>query len=114
MRVEHPDRPNFNRAGARRGNASGQLNRIIQIRSVDQVEAAELLLGLGERAVGRRDFSLPNPHSGGGLGSLLRFASDVFTVLLESLGQCAVFPHHRFHLLLWHRSPLAFFVIDQA
>jgi len=70
MRVEHPDRPDLNRASPRRGNARGHLYGFVQVCCVDQVEASELFLGLCEGAVGGGNFALADPHCRGGLGGL--------------------------------------------
>src|SRR5256885_1384865 len=50
--AEVDDRPHLDAAGARRRDPAGDLQRLVQVLGLDQVEPAELLLGLGERAVG--------------------------------------------------------------
>ena len=41
------------------------LDRLVEVLAVDQVEAADLLLGLRERAVGGEDLAVADPHGGG-------------------------------------------------
>ena len=83
MRLELHDRPNLDRAGPRRRNASGDLDGFVQVLRVDQVVTSELFLGLGKRAVGGGDFALPDANRRGGLRRLQRVAADVLAALLD-------------------------------
>ena len=55
--------------------------------SFDQVVAAELLLGLGERAVGGGNLAIPDPDGRGGVRRLERVAADIVAALLDVLGE---------------------------
>src|SRR5256886_3086958 len=60
------DRPYlYGAPGARRGNARGQLDRGVEVVGLVEVVAAELLLGLGERAVGGQRLAVLDAHGGG-------------------------------------------------
>src|SRR5256885_2068079 len=61
------DRPYlYGAPGARRGNARGQLDRGVEVVGLVEVVAAELLLGLGERAVGGQRLAVLDAHGGRG------------------------------------------------
>ena len=47
------------------GDLRRDLDRLVEVLAVDEVEAAHLLLGLGEGAVGRQDLAVAHAHGGG-------------------------------------------------
>src|SRR5215470_16081850 len=53
--VERHDRPHLDAAEARRRNLRSDLDRVVQVLGVDHIKPAQLLLRLGEGAVGGRD-----------------------------------------------------------
>src|SRR4029079_1335809 len=55
-------RADLDRAELRTRDPLGELGRFIEILGLDQVEAAELLAGLGERAVGGRHLAAAHAH----------------------------------------------------
>src|SRR5689334_16771048 len=65
-------RPYLDAADARGRDPGGEVDRLVQVAGVDQVEARELLLGLGERTVGERQPAVADAHGGGGLDGLER------------------------------------------
>ena len=57
-----PDRPHFDRPEPRAGDLRRDLDRLVEILAVDDVVAADLLLGLGERTVGGEHLAVAHPH----------------------------------------------------
>src|SRR5215469_17045566 len=94
MSVEHPDRPHLDAAEPRWAQLA-DLQRVVQVARLDQVVAADGLLGLDERAVG--DYVAAN--RGGRAGRLQRPALDDLPALFRDLlGEA----HVRLHHLLEH------------
>ena len=69
------------------GILDADLDRLVQVPGLDQVEAAQLLLGLGERAVGGGHLAVAHPDGRGGLRRLQRVAAEVVAALLDVLGE---------------------------
>ena len=84
------DGTHFDRSGARRGNALGEADGFIEILGVDEVVAAEVLAGFGERAVGRLALAVANANRGGRGGRLERVAALVVAALGDGLRERAV------------------------
>src|SRR5262245_10118455 len=64
LELEH--RADFHGPLPRPGNAPGDLDRLVEVRRVDEEVAAELLSGFGERAVGHLALSLADADAGRG------------------------------------------------
>ena len=63
------DGPDLDRAAhAQGGDPRGDGERGVQVGGLDEVVAAEHLLGLGERAVGEQQLAVDRAHRGGGVG----------------------------------------------
>src|SRR5260221_2448748 len=73
--LELPDRPDLDAPQPRRGDLRRHLDRVVQVPGLDEIEPAELLLGLGEGAVGGGHLAVPDPHGRGGLGLPPRLAA---------------------------------------
>src|SRR5437763_4927389 len=82
---------NFDAADARRRNLRCELHRFVQILGIDQIEARELLLGLGERAIGHRYLAVAHAHRGCGVDALQRLGGDASSALFEPLAECQAF-----------------------
>src|SRR5258708_40034674 len=83
LRVQLPDRPYLDAALARGRNLAGQLGCVVQVPRVDQVEACQLLLRLGEGAVGDRQLPVPDADRGGRLNRLERLRREEQAALPE-------------------------------
>src|SRR5262245_64388679 len=83
--AEHHDRPNLYRPRLRAGNSCGDLEGIVEIRRLEQVVPAELLLRLGEWPVGRRDLSVADTHGRGRVRRLQRIPAEHVSALLDLL-----------------------------
>src|SRR5580704_16189452 len=90
LRSELHDGANLNRPNSSSGNASGDLNGLVQVLRVNQVVTTKLFLGFGERTVGGGNFPLPDANRCGGLGRLQRIAANVLAAFLDVLGKCSV------------------------
>src|SRR4051794_8730521 len=85
--AELDDRPDLDRPLARRGDLPGDRDRLVEARGVDQEVAAELLAGLGERAVGHEPLAVADADAGGRRDRLERRRRQVLAVLVELAGQ---------------------------
>src|SRR5258706_4220405 len=83
--ADRPDRPHLDRADAPRRDARGDLDRLVQVLRLDEVEADEDLLGLGERPVGHRDLAAAHPHRGGARHRLQRLRGEAVAALADRL-----------------------------
>src|SRR6185312_5837446 len=74
-RPEHAERPDLERSGrtARARQVAGSLERLVERRTVDDIEPKELLLGLGEGTV---DYQRLAAFSDGGRGGRRQQAGD--------------------------------------
>src|SRR5919197_24512 len=74
-RTDVADGPDLHTAGARPRELTGDLHRLVDVFSLDQIEAAEHFLGFAERAVGDLGATIPNAYRLGRLSILqhLRF-----------------------------------------
>src|SRR5688572_7223072 len=79
--VEHDDGTDLDRSGARRRNARAHGNGLVEIARIDEVESAQLLLGLGERPVRRRNLAVADADGRCRLSWLQRLTRDVLTAL---------------------------------
>src|SRR5256714_4574128 len=69
------DRTHFDGAEARARDLRGDGDGLVQIGRLDQVVAAQLLLRLGEGAVGSQALAVAHAHRGGRVGRLQRVAA---------------------------------------
>ena len=79
------DRPHLDTPKARRRPPRRDLDGLIQVPGIDQEEPTQLLLGLGEEAVGHRLLAASNPHGAGGLNALECVRDDQVTALPQGL-----------------------------
>src|SRR6266508_160782 len=84
------DRAHLDRAVERPGDLGGGLDRLVEVLAVDDVEAAELLLGLGEWAIGGERLVAPDPHRGGGADRLERLAGLHQAAVDDVLGEVVI------------------------
>src|SRR4051812_40493930 len=82
-------------ANFRSRNPGGDLDRVVQVARLDHIEAAQLLFGLGEGAVGRRDFPVADPDAGRRMRGFESVPADIVTALLDAVAEFPVFTHHR-------------------
>src|SRR5215207_687878 len=107
------DRPDLDRPAADVGDPGGDLDRLVQVLGLDDVEAAELLLGLGERPVGAEGRAVAHPHGGGRRGRLQRLAGLVDAAVDDVLGEGHVLLELGLGLLLALAGPVLLAGVDQ-
>src|SRR5881628_2173071 len=106
LRRPHPDGPHLDRvAPLQQRVAGGDRERLVEVLDLDDAIAAQLLLGLGERAVGRDRPAVLQPQGGGGAGQVQRIARLEDAVLPEALAVLDRLVVDCFPLLLRHLSP---------
>src|SRR5574337_1524693 len=123
------DRPHLDAAGPGPRYPGRHLDRLVQVSGLYDVVAAELLLGLGEGAVGDRDPALTHPDRGRGPGRQQPVAPEemaalsdcfrelgVFLVMLLRVGLVHLLHHllsanqtQKLHRVLLFRQPAAYF-----
>src|SRR4051812_15916976 len=110
--VDH--RPDLDAPVLRGRDPRRDLNRVIQVARLDHVEAAELLLGFGERPVGRRQLAAADPEGGRRADRLQRLARHIVAALPDPLGEGVVLAGER--LLFSLRASLRgrFVIVNQA
>src|SRR4051812_29270233 len=79
------DRPYLDSPKACRRPFRRHLNGFVQVPGFDQEESAQLLLRLGEGAVGYRQLAASNPHGRGGPGALQGVRDDQVTTVPQGL-----------------------------
>src|SRR5262249_7590083 len=112
--LEDDDRPHLDRAVLRARDAGGDRKRLVGILRVDQVVAAELLLRLGERAVGDERLTVPHADGRRRPGRLQRIARDHVSALLDRLGESHVGGHDLVLLVLGCALPAVLVAVDQT
>src|SRR3989449_9581433 len=81
------DRPDLDRAATGHGNPGRDGDRLVEIARIDQEVAAQLLLGLRERAVGHYPFALAYPDAGRRGGRRERGGGEALTRRTALAGQ---------------------------
>src|SRR5262245_42964677 len=76
-----------------RRDAPGDRDRLIEGLAFDEVVAADLLLGFGERAVGDGRLAVSGAHGGSARSRLQPRAGHVPTAPVEALDELAIAPH---------------------
>src|SRR5262249_11315143 len=109
----HHDRPHLDRPIAGRRDATSERDRLIEIFCFDQVVAAELLAGFGERAVGRDGLAIAHSHRGRSGDRLKSIASPVLATLHDALGERHVLVEYRAFFLFAHSVPVNLALVDQ-
>src|SRR6266545_2893906 len=89
-RGELHHRADLDRAVARPRDPGRDLDRLVEVLAVDQVVAAELLLGLGEGPVGGERLAAADLHGGRGAGRLERLAALHQAAVDDVLGELVV------------------------
>src|SRR5215217_9628999 len=107
------DRPDLDRPAADVGDPGRDLDGLVQVLGLDNVEAAELLLGLGERPVGAEGLALAHPDGGGGGGRLERLAGLVDAAVDDVLCERHVVLELGLSLLLALARPVLLAGVDQ-
>src|SRR5438876_6153381 len=99
----------FSGARSRGRNLPGDLDRLVQVVGFDQVEAAQVLLRLGEGTVGRQRLAVVDPD-----GCRLREISEIGAALrLWVTADRHVLLGHGLLLCLAELLPASFFPVDQ-
>src|SRR5918994_1310791 len=80
-------RPNLDRAPAHSRDAGGDIDRLVEIWSIDQVVAAELLARLRERTVGYQPFAVPHPDAGCRRAQVEWGGAQIPTAVIEVSGK---------------------------
>src|SRR4029077_16893326 len=111
--LPHHQRTDLDRAQAGRRNPRRNCHRVIQIFRLDQVEAAQLFLGLRERSIGDQFLTIAHPDRGRLRHRMQLAAREVVPALLDALGQLTILLHHFALLGFVEFSPLALLVVDQ-
>src|SRR6516162_4223533 len=83
--LQLPHRADLDDSKTGRRKSRRDLTRFVEVPGLDEKEAAELLLRLGERAIGRRDLAAANTDRPGRPRRLQRVRDDVVTALLDLL-----------------------------
>src|SRR5579872_1980236 len=91
--IHRPDRPHLDRTVLGGGDLGGDADRLVQVLGLDQVVAAELFAGLGERAVRGQRLAVADPHRGGGGDRLQPVGRLEGAALDDALGEGAVVGH---------------------
>src|SRR5207244_6365991 len=107
------DRPHLDRAIAAAGDACGDRGRLVEVPGLDQVVAAELLPGLGERPIGGDRLAALDADGGRGRGRLQRGTGLEMAALHDRVGEGPVLTEDLPPLRLAHRGPLLLTVVDQ-
>src|SRR6188508_601898 len=68
--------PHFDAAELRRRNLRGELDGFVEIARFEEIEARELLLGLGKGSVGDAELPVAHTHCGGGVHGMKRFRGN--------------------------------------
>src|SRR5512140_869863 len=114
-RLRHfQDRSNLDATPAGAGNAGRDLDRVVQVLRLHQVVATQLLPGLREGTVRRRDLPIPHPDRGRAARGLQRVATDVVAALLDAFRVVVVLAAHGFPLRRRRLLPCTLVAIDQA
>src|SRR5579859_468137 len=87
------DRAHLHRAAPGAGDHGRQLDGLIQVLAVQQIIAAQLLLGFGVWPVGGDRLAVAHAHGGGGAGGLERLAAQVSPAVTGSPRESAVASH---------------------
>src|SRR5581483_5193171 len=114
LSVEGHDRPYLDAPETGGGDPRGDLDGVVQVPGLDQVEPAQLLLGLGEGAVGGGQLAVSDPDGGGARDRLERLAPEIVTAPADRVGEGEVLAHQRVPLVGGHGAPPLFLVVDQA
>src|SRR5512132_1932691 len=102
------DRPELGARDLRR-----PFDRLVEVLAVEHVEAAQLLLGLGEGPVGDLALAVAHAHGGRGLSGVEALAGDQHALLLHLLGDSPVCLAHGLLVLLARGCPLALVSVDR-
>src|ERR1041385_3926015 len=107
-RSERHDRPYFDRTVLCAGKSLRHPDGLLHVCGLHQVEAGELLLGLGERPVGGDSLTVADPSRGRGICRQERIAAlDGFA---EFVAVSAVFGHFRIGITV---APALFVIVNQ-
>src|SRR5688572_4242173 len=104
---DRADRPDLDAPHARGRYLCGDLYGFVQVGRVDQVEAGELLLGLGEGPVGDGHLPVPHAYGRGGLDGLEGLRGDAVAAGADGGVVRQAVP-------VVHRLQLLFFAVNQA
>jgi hypothetical protein len=83
------------------------LDSIVQVGGVDQIEAGQILLRLGEGAISDGYFSVANAHGGSGMNGLKSLRGQAPAIVSEGL----VVSHT---LIIGHSPDLVLFTVDKT
>src|SRR5262245_43189332 len=111
--VQLLDGADLDGADAGGGKSRGQRARFVHVLGLDEEEAPDLLLGLGERAVRDSGLAAADPDRAGRPPPLERVRGDVVTALPDFLGVVESRVHEGLHLLPGQFVQGLLFVEDQ-
>src|SRR5947209_7307972 len=111
--AHHPDWPHLDRAVAGARTLGRDRGRLVEVLGLDHVEAAELLAGLGERAVGCHGLAVADANGGRARHRAQALTALEIAVLDDALGEAAVFGHGLGDFGLRAGGVLGFVAIDQ-
>ena len=105
--IQLADRPDLDAAMFRRRNAAGDLKRLVEVLCIDQVEAGQLLLGLGERTVIELHLAVADPHRCRGVHRVQRLRGE------QPLAVGSIAPHSP-HTVIRTGAPVLLIEVDEA
>src|SRR5436190_8427670 len=109
-----PDWTTFDYTPLGRRDAARDLNGLVPILGFDEEVAAELLFGLGERAVGGGDLAVADAHGRGLVGVLQPVRPHVIAGLLDAFRECPIVLLRLLDLVPRDVRFLLFFLVNQA
>jgi hypothetical protein len=108
------DRPDLHASSPCPRECRGKLQSFVEILGIDEREAAQALLRLGERAVGDRQLAVADAHGRGGTARLETRCRDVMPPFLQFFDPANARPNQRIHFALRQGGELFFLVVAQA
>src|SRR5581483_2701343 len=108
------DRPHFDGTQSRRRPLRCHAQRLVEIGGLDQEEAAELLLGLGERAVGDGSAAVAHLDRRGGARALQRLGRDQLMALPQRVDVLERLGAQRVPLVARQRVELGLLLVSEA
>src|SRR6266511_2741082 len=108
------ERPDLDREGGRPGEPAAPFERGVEIGRLDDREPADVLLALGERAVGGEHVAVPEPHHRGRARGVQASGEDPCAGGLELLVQGVEVPSHLLEDLRRGRVPVRLVDAEQV
>ena len=112
--VSGPHRPDLDTSEAGRRDFRRNLNRLVEVFRLDEEVAAELLLRLGKRAIGGRDFTISHPDRRRYAGGLKAVVSEKPARFPDLVRECGLFRMEFFKLGLRQLLRKRLVLVDQT